>query len=215
MLFVALVLAVWSFVLGDLTPSQRFILLWLLPLASAFFARAFAGQMKIEGTLKTIGVTATGGFAVWVLSYFLLPGARHQEPEFPTREQQVRLEEKMPQSLPPKLSLQESERVSPATPAEEVSLRVYNQSDRNLYVFLYNCEEQLDTIVSRFVCKPVRHGQHIVFEKFRHKSFGWYMIYVGTPEGRIYELGRRFIFTNKHPSLTIVSSAKGFELCDP
>lgn len=73
MLVAALVAFFWAFSLRDLTESQRFLLMWLLPLASGFAVGCFAGSTHATGTLGTITVAATGGFAVWLLSYFLLP----------------------------------------------------------------------------------------------------------------------------------------------
>jgi hypothetical protein len=65
----------WGFHLANLTPDQRLILLWILPLASGFGAGAFAGGIsaKARGLIPGVIITATGGFAVWLLTYLLLP----------------------------------------------------------------------------------------------------------------------------------------------
>jgi len=64
-----------GFEAGHLTPDQRFILLWILPLASGFMCGAFAGKISAATKSAWAGwaVAATGGFAVWILTYFLLP----------------------------------------------------------------------------------------------------------------------------------------------
>lgn len=73
-LVAALALAGWGFALGTLTPDQRQILLWLLPIASGFACSSFAGGIsaKARGLLPGLLVTATGGFAVWLISFFVL-----------------------------------------------------------------------------------------------------------------------------------------------
>lgn len=70
----ALALAVWAFYLGDLTPDQRAIVLWILPLASGFASGAFVGSLTVEsrGYLPGIVATATGGFAVYLMTALLL-----------------------------------------------------------------------------------------------------------------------------------------------
>ena len=64
-----------AFDAGTLTGDQRFILLWLLPLASGFLCATFAGKISAKTKKGFAGwaVAATGGFAVWILSFFLLP----------------------------------------------------------------------------------------------------------------------------------------------
>lgn len=57
----------------NLTPSRRFLLMWLLPLASGFACGCFAGSLNVSGPLGSLAIAATGGFAVWLLSFFLLP----------------------------------------------------------------------------------------------------------------------------------------------
>lgn len=73
-----------AFDVGTLTSDQRFILLWILPLASGFLCGAFAGNISAKTKKGYAGwaVAATGGFAVWILSYFLLPSI--QQPDFPS-----------------------------------------------------------------------------------------------------------------------------------
>src|SRR6185503_135469 len=60
---------------GTLTEDQRTILLWILPLASGFMCGAFAGRISARMNKRGAGwvVAATGGFAIWLLTYFLLP----------------------------------------------------------------------------------------------------------------------------------------------
>ena|SRR2546421_9324775 len=74
LLLVAVAMAVWGFKLGRLTPDQRQILVWALPLASGFGCGSFSGGMtaKGKGLLPGIIVTATGGFAVWLITFFVL-----------------------------------------------------------------------------------------------------------------------------------------------
>jgi hypothetical protein len=74
LLIVAVAFAGWGFYLGELTPDQRKILLWVLPLASGVGAAAFAGgiKAKLDGLIPGVAITAAGGFAVWCLSFFFL-----------------------------------------------------------------------------------------------------------------------------------------------
>ncbi len=70
---VAVVAFFWAFALGNLTRSQHFLLMWLLPLASGFACGCFSGSLSASGPVGNLTVAAVGGFAVWLLSYFLLP----------------------------------------------------------------------------------------------------------------------------------------------
>lgn len=74
LLGVAVGFAIWGFNKGTLTDDQRQILLWILPLASGFGCRFFAGAIsaKAKGIIPGLIVTATGGFAVWMITIFLL-----------------------------------------------------------------------------------------------------------------------------------------------
>lgn len=74
LLVFAVALAFWGFSKGVLSDDQRRILLWLLPLASGFSACAFAGSLsvKAQGLLPGLVVAATGGFGVWLLTFFFL-----------------------------------------------------------------------------------------------------------------------------------------------
>jgi hypothetical protein len=63
----------WAFSLDYLSPSRRFLLMWLLPLASGFACGCFAGSLKVSGPVGTVVVAATGGFAVFLLTHLLLP----------------------------------------------------------------------------------------------------------------------------------------------
>jgi hypothetical protein len=73
LLVAAIVAFFWAFALGNFTRSQYFLLMWLLPLSSGFAAGCFIGSLKATGPIGQIAVTATGGFAVWFLSFLLLP----------------------------------------------------------------------------------------------------------------------------------------------
>ena len=77
LLVFAIALATYAFIRGTLTRDQRFILLWILPLSSGFSAGAFSGSISTsgEGVIPGLLISATGGFAVWLLTYFLLPKA--------------------------------------------------------------------------------------------------------------------------------------------
>jgi hypothetical protein len=70
----ALAFAAWGFSLKQLAEDQRRILLWVLPLASGVAAGAFAGSMSVraQGFLPGLVITATGGFGVWLLTFFFL-----------------------------------------------------------------------------------------------------------------------------------------------
>jgi len=73
LLLVAVGMGVWGFSKGDLTPDQRGILLWCLPLSSGFGSWTFAGGIiaKAKGWQGFV-ISATGGFAVWLLTFFFL-----------------------------------------------------------------------------------------------------------------------------------------------
>ena len=74
MLLAALVFAGWGFSLRRLEYDQRRILLWVLPLASGFAASAFAGSFSVKARnwIPGLLISATGGFGVWLISFFLL-----------------------------------------------------------------------------------------------------------------------------------------------
>lgn len=67
-------LGVWGFSLGTLTEDQRRILVWAMPLASGFACGAFAGRIsvKADGVVPRAVIGATGGFAVWLITFFFL-----------------------------------------------------------------------------------------------------------------------------------------------
>jgi hypothetical protein len=69
-----LAMVVWAFQLGNLTKDQRFLLQWLLPLVGAFMSASFTGSISATGNRLKYGiiVAATGGFAVWCLTYLML-----------------------------------------------------------------------------------------------------------------------------------------------
>jgi hypothetical protein len=70
----AFAIALWGFSLGTLTDDQRRLLVWVLPLASGFAAAAFAGSIFVQArnVVPGIVVTATGGFAIWFITFFYL-----------------------------------------------------------------------------------------------------------------------------------------------
>lgn len=70
MLLVAAVAFFVAFFTG-IDQSRKFLLLWLLPLVSGFCAGCFAGAMQLSGK-KILGVTAAGGFAVYIFTFFHL-----------------------------------------------------------------------------------------------------------------------------------------------
>jgi hypothetical protein len=63
----------WAFALGDLTPARLYLLRWLLPLASGFICGCFAGSLRVSGPIGALVIGATGGFAIWLLTFFFLP----------------------------------------------------------------------------------------------------------------------------------------------
>ena len=82
LLLIAVGFAIWGFSKVTLSSDQRQILLWILPLASGFSASAFAGSLsvKAKGFWPGLVITATGGFGVWLLSFFFLfPSSRHEQ----------------------------------------------------------------------------------------------------------------------------------------
>jgi len=70
----ALGMVVWGFGLGNLTRDQRFLFLWMLPIAGGFASGSFTGSLSAASKRwkNTLIVAATGGFAVWVLTYLML-----------------------------------------------------------------------------------------------------------------------------------------------
>ena len=73
LLVVAFVAFFWAFALKNLTEGQHFLLMWILPLSSGFAVGCFSGSLKATGPVGALTISAAGGFAVWLLSYFLLP----------------------------------------------------------------------------------------------------------------------------------------------
>jgi hypothetical protein len=83
LLLIAVGFAIWGFSKTVLSPDQRQILLWILPLASGFAASAFAGSLSVraKGFVSGLVITATGGFGVWLLSFFFLfPTSQFEKP---------------------------------------------------------------------------------------------------------------------------------------
>lgn len=89
LLLVAVGFALWGFSKTTLSPDQRQILLWILPLASGFSATAFAGSLsvKAKGFWPGLVITATGGFGIWLLTFFFL---------FPKSNSQSQVSEEIP-----------------------------------------------------------------------------------------------------------------------
>jgi gas vesicle protein len=73
LLLFAMVAFFWAFALGTLTPDRRMLLMWILPLASGFACGCFTGALTVSGTVEKLSIGAAGGFAVWLLTYYLLP----------------------------------------------------------------------------------------------------------------------------------------------
>ncbi len=66
-------LVIWAFAIGNLTPDRREILRWGLPIASAIAAGSFTGGIRVtKSVLGHLGVAATGGFAVWLITFYVL-----------------------------------------------------------------------------------------------------------------------------------------------
>ncbi|MCC6361103.1 MAG: hypothetical protein IT450_20365 [Phycisphaerales bacterium] len=74
LLAIGVLFAVWGFSIGSLSDDRRRILLWVLPLASGFAATAFAGSLSVKARELVPGVliAATGGFGVWLVTFFFL-----------------------------------------------------------------------------------------------------------------------------------------------
>jgi hypothetical protein len=72
LLLFAVALVLWGFSLGTLTWDRQRLLVWALPLASGFSAAAFAGSIYTQARnwIPGIAITATGGFAVWLITFF-------------------------------------------------------------------------------------------------------------------------------------------------
>jgi hypothetical protein len=83
LILVAIIAFFWGFALGELKHGQYMLLMWILPLSSGFAAGSFAGSIKATGPIGQIAITATGGFAVWLLSFLLIPKPPKTEPPPP------------------------------------------------------------------------------------------------------------------------------------
>jgi hypothetical protein len=216
LLIFAMALAIWGFGIGRLTPDQRFILLWALPLASGFAAGSFTGAIKTEGKrlIPGLAIVATGGFAVWLLSYFLLPKGPPVN-TFGTVSEMEKVEQKAPQLTIADMATDVELKQTPAVPAEKVRLHLYNQTTEDLYVLIYNCTPAPAGLPAcKFDSKAISQGSNAYYEKFRPKSCGWYVFYVCTPQLTYHRLGRRNIFGDEHPTMTIVASGNSFAISD-
>src|SRR5262245_16020409 len=88
-LLVAAGLAIAGFAIATLTRDQRGILIFWFSLAAGFAAGSFVGGITVKSGGSWVAglmVTATGGFAVWVLFFFF--AAQKLFPEPPGREGQ-------------------------------------------------------------------------------------------------------------------------------
>jgi hypothetical protein len=79
---VAVGFAIWGFLAVELSEDRRRILVWVLPLCSGFAAFAFAGSLSVSSKefWPGVAIAATGGFGVWLLTFFFLfPAARSRK----------------------------------------------------------------------------------------------------------------------------------------
>lgn len=85
LMLVAAGFAAWGFYKGTLTQDERRILLAVLPLACGTASAAFAGGIsaKYQGAVPGLVITATGGFAVWLITFFGLFPASSVAPSSP------------------------------------------------------------------------------------------------------------------------------------
>jgi hypothetical protein len=81
LLVVAIIAFFWGFAIRNITSSQYTLLMWILPLSSGFAVGCFAGSLNATGPVGQFTVTAAGGFAVWLLSYFLIPKPDGKAPD--------------------------------------------------------------------------------------------------------------------------------------
>jgi hypothetical protein len=75
-LIIGFVFAFWAFSLPGLRPHQFFILSWILPLTSGIVAGAFSGSITTKvskSEWKGLFIAATGGSAVWLITFLILP----------------------------------------------------------------------------------------------------------------------------------------------
>ncbi len=79
-------LAIAGFVIATLTKDQRGILIFWFSLTAGFSAGCFVGSLsvKTQGWIKGLFLSATGGFAVWLLTFFF--AAPKLFPETPTNQ---------------------------------------------------------------------------------------------------------------------------------
>ena len=114
----ALIAFFWGFAIGDLTPSRRFLLMWLLPLTSGFACGCFVGSLKVSGPIGSLTAAATGGFAVWLLSNLLLPDIPPPLTPTGSREELVKILEERHASIRKKLEEQAPKASDPKRFAE-------------------------------------------------------------------------------------------------
>jgi hypothetical protein len=88
----SLIVFFWAFSLGDLSPSRVYLLRWLLPLASGFICGCFAGSLRVSGPIGALAIGATGGFAIWILTFFFLADPSRPQPGGINRLQAARME---------------------------------------------------------------------------------------------------------------------------
>jgi hypothetical protein len=77
---VAVIFAVWTFILKEVKEPQIIALLFIFPLATGFFAWTFSGALGANSRSRLL-ISATGGFAVWLVTYMGLHGIFTAAPE--------------------------------------------------------------------------------------------------------------------------------------
>jgi hypothetical protein len=120
LLLFAFGLGIWGFFLGTPTIVQQRLLVWALSLASGFAVGAFVGSIKAEarGLIPGIAITATSGFAVWLITFFFLfpeSKVREQSPQAtPSVTATPRLSLTAPPTAPPPTALPTANMEHPA-----------------------------------------------------------------------------------------------------
>jgi hypothetical protein len=98
-------------------------------------------------------------------------------------------------------------RTEPRHSADQVRLCLRNETGDDLDVIMYNCTSPTPSIAlvaSRWVIEPFRNGEiQRWVENFRVGSSGWYIFYIRTLDGKYFRLGRRNIFCEDTPHLTL------------
>lgn len=74
-LLVVALIAFWFSFLTCIDESRKYLLTWLLSLVAGFAAGCFGGSIRVK-QLNPIGISAVGGFAVFILSFWVLSRAK-------------------------------------------------------------------------------------------------------------------------------------------